>query len=508
MSATVDRRGAQPPYEIERGEPRSVAVIGAGITGLVAAYELKRQGVPVTLYEATGQAGGSIGTSLADGFLAEHGPNSFVSSASVETLIEQLGLDDDVVEANADANRRYVVRNGKLVPFPMTPLAMLRTPLLSKRAKLRVLFEPLVRGVRDAEDESVASFVRRRLGPEVLDYAVNPFVAAIFASDPEQLSMLHAFPRVYALEKQYGSLSRGLMKSRQAAIAARKEARLASDQGDHGDQGHNQPSGEHDPRMISAAPVSARLISFRDGLQSLTDALAQALANTLKLNTPVRLLHREKERWVVETGHDGAQRARAVNAIVLAAPAHALTAMELPAAIRQYALPIEQVEYPPVSCLTLGFRRSDVAHPLDGFGVLVPAVEKRNILGALFSSTLFPDRAPDDHVTITVFVGGGRQPGIARAHTDELVKLVRTDLRDLLGVRGDPVFAKHVYWSRGIPQYSVGYDKVKSAADATEASNPGLYLTGNYRHGVSVGDCIASGQQVAQKVAAWLAHSS
>jgi oxygen-dependent protoporphyrinogen oxidase len=260
--------------------------------------------------------------------------------------------------------------------------------------------------------------------------------------------------------------------------------------------------------VFSAAPVSARLISFRDGLQSLTDALALSLANTLKLNTPVRLLHRGNERWVVETGHDGAQRARAVNAIVLATPAHALTAMELPAAIRQYALPIEQVEYPPVSCLTLGFRRIDVAHPLDGFGVLVPAVEKRNILGALFSSTLFSDRAPDNHVTITVFVGGGRQPALARAQTDDLVKLVRNDLRDLLGVRGDPVFAKHVYWPRGIPQYCVGFDRVKQAADATEAANPGLYLTGNYRNGVSVGDCIASGQQVAEKVAAWLAHSS
>lgn len=496
MSATVDRRGAQPPYEIERGEPRSVAVIGAGITGLVAAYELKRLGLPVTLYEATGQAGGSIGTSLADGFLAEHGPNSFVSSASVEALIEQLGLDDDVVEANADANRRYVVRNGKLVPFPMTPFAMLRTTLLSKRAKLRVLLEPLVRATKDASDESVASFVRRRLGSEVLDYAVNPFIAAIFAGDPEQLSMLHSFPRVYELEKRYGSLSRGLMQSRRAAIAARRDARLKGDSAD-------EPTNSMD-----AAPVSARLISFRDGLQTLTDALAASLANTLKLNTPVRLLHRGEERWVVETGHDGAHRARAVNAIVLATPAHALTAMELPAAIRQHALPIEQVEYPPVSCLTLGFNRNDVAHPLDGFGVLVPAVEKRNILGALFSSTLFPDRAPADHVTITVFVGGGRQPAIARAQTDELVKLVRTDLRDLLGVRGDPVFAKHVYWSRGIPQYAVGYDTVKSAAEQTEAANPGLYLTGNFRHGVSVGDCIASGQQVAGKVAAWLTQSS
>jgi len=495
MGASVDRRGAHPSPEIERGEPRSVVVIGAGITELVAAYELKGRGVLVTLFEASGQAGGAIGTSLADGFLAEHGPNSFVTSAPVETLIEQLGLQDEVVEANTDANRRYIVRDGVLVPFPMTPWSMLTTPLFSKRAKLRVLLEPLVRTKPGSGDESIASFVRRRLGAEVLDYAVNPFIAGIFAGDPEQLSMAHAFPRVFALERQYGSLSRGLMKSRRDAYKARRA-----------DAANSTPAATDAVSSADAAPARARLISFRDGLQTLPDALAAALGSTLKLSTPARLLHRGEDRWIIETGHDGAVRARAIDAIVLAAPAHALTAMELPAEIRRHALPIEQVEYPPVSCITLGFRREDVAHKLDGFGVLVPTVEKRQILGALFSSTLFPDRAPDGHVTITVFVGGGRDPKLARLDTDQLVRLVRTDLKELLGVRGDPVFAKHVYWPRGIPQYVVGYDAVKDAADATEAANPGLYVTGNFRNGVSVGDCIASGQQVAQRVAAYLAQ--
>ena len=495
MGSSVDRRGAQPPPEIERGEPRSVVVIGAGITGLVAAYELKGRGVPVTLFEASGQAGGAIGTSLADGFLAEHGPNSFVTSAPVEALIDQLGLQNDVVESNMDTNRRYVVRGGRLLPFPMTPWSMLTTPLLSKRAKLRILLEPLVRANPESGDESIASFVRRRLGSEVLDYAVNPFIAGIFAGDPEQLSMAHAFPRVFALEREYGSLSRGLMKSRRDAYNARRAAAGAA-----------APGETNAVPTAHAVPARARLISFRDGLQTLPDALAAALGSTLKLSTPARLLHHGEDRWIIETGHDGAVRARAIDAIVLAAPAHALTAMELPAEIRRYALPIEHVEYPPVSCITLGFRREDVAHPLDGFGVLVPTVEKRQILGALFSSTLFPDRAPDGHVTITVFIGGGRDPKLARLGTDELVRLVRTDLKELLGVRGDPVFAKHVYWPRGIPQYAVGYDAVKDAADATEAANPGLYLTGNFRHGVSVGDCIASGQQVAQNVAAYLAQ--
>jgi oxygen-dependent protoporphyrinogen oxidase len=492
MGSAVDRRGAVEPPEIERGEPRSVVVIGAGISGLVAAYELKRRGVPVTLYEASARAGGAIGTSLADGFLAEHGPNSFVSSAAVDSLLAQLGLDDEVVEANPDANKRYILRDGRLVPFPMTPPALLSTPLLSLRAKLRVLLEPLVRGGPRDADESVASFVRRRLGSEVLDYAVNPFIAAIFAGDPEQLSMAHAFPRVYELEREYGSLSKGLIRSRRAAQRAQR-----------GDVAVAPTTA-----AAEAASRGARLISFRDGLQALPDTLARALGSTLKLSTPVRLLHRGESRWVVESGPDGAVRARAVDAIVLAAPGHAVAAMELPAAIRRHAIPIEQVEYPPVSCLTLGFERRHIAHALDAFGVLVPAVEQRSILGILFSSTLFPDRAPDGHVAITVFVGGARQPDLARLQTDELVRLVRTDLHELLGVRGEPVFAKHVYWSRGIPQYAVGYGRVKDAADHAEAANPGLYMTGNYRHGVSIGDCIASGQQVAERVAAYLTRAN
>jgi oxygen-dependent protoporphyrinogen oxidase len=494
MGSAVDRRGATEPPDIERGEPRSVVVIGAGISGLVAAYELKRRGVPVTVYEASAHAGGAIGTSLADGFLAEHGPNAFVSSPSVEALITQLGLQPDVVEANPDANKRYVVRGGRLLPFPTTPPALLGTSLLSLRAKLRVLMEPLVRGGPRDADESVASFVRRRLGPEVLEYAVNPFIAGIFTGDPERLSMAHAFPRVYELEREYGSLSKGLVKTLRRARRDAAEARAQA---------------QATPHRHPAAPTGgARLISFRDGMQVLTDTLADALGNALKLATPVRLLHRGDARWIVESGPDGAVRARAVDAVVLAAPAHSVAAMELPATIRRDAIPIEQVAYPPVSSLTLGFRREDVAHPLDAFGVLVPAIEGRQILGISFTSSLFPERAPEGHVAVTVFVGGARQPELARLQTDALVRLVRTDLRDLLGVRGEPVFTKHVYWSRGIPQYEVGYGRVKAAADETEAANAGLYLTGNYRHGVSVGDCIASGQQVADRVAAYLTRSN
>jgi oxygen-dependent protoporphyrinogen oxidase len=490
MRVLADMIGNVPPTESDGGDPRSVAVVGAGITGLVAAWELRRRGVNVTLYEASGHAGGAIRTTHADGFLAEHGPNSFVTSPAVDTLLQRLDLQDDVVEANPGANRRYVVRDGRLLPFPLTPASMLSTRLLSFKAKLRVLLEPLVRTRTQDSDESVASFVRRRLGHEVLDYAVDPFISGIFAGDPETLSMGHAFPRVAELERQYGSLSKGLMAQRKQQPGA--EPGEASD-----NKGH----------LMSSAPARARLISFVDGMQTLTDALEASLTGTLRLGCPVRLVHRQDARWVVDAGQDGAARSRLVEAVVMATPAHVLAAMELPAAMRKFAAPIERVEYPPVSTLTLGFRREDVSHPLDGFGVLIPAAERRTLLGALFSSSLFPSRSPDDCVTITCFVGGARQAERAHEDTDLLVERVLLDLRQLLGVRGEPVFAKHVYWSRAIPQYTVGYQSVKDAADSTERQNPGLYLAGNYRNGVSVGDCIASGQQVAERVAAYLARA-
>lgn len=490
MRVLADMIGNMPPIEHDGSDHRSVAVVGAGITGLVAAYELRRRGVNVTLYEASGHAGGAIRTTHADGFLAEHGPNSFVTSPAVDTLLQQLDLLDDVVEANPGANRRYVVRDGRLLPFPLTPGAMLGTPLLSFKAKLRVLLEPLVRTRLQEGDESVASFVRRRLGHEVLDYAVDPFISGIFAGDPETLSMAHAFPRVAELERQYGSLSKGLMAQRKQVAGGEVPGATAT-------------SGN----LMSSPPARARLISFVDGMQTLTDALEAALAGIVRLGCPVRLVHRHDGRWVVDAGQDGAAFSRLYDAVVMATPAHVLAAMELPAAMRKDATPIERVDYPPVSTLTLGFQRTDVAHPLDGFGMLIPAVERRTLLGVLFSSSLFPSRAPDDCVTITCFVGGARQADRAREDTDLLVERVLLDLRQLLGVNGEPVFAKHVYWSRAIPQYTVGYQTVKDAADSTESQNPGLYLSGNYRNGVSVGDCVASGQQVAERVAAYLARA-
>ena len=487
MRVLTDRVGSVPTDEGDRGDQRSVAVVGAGITGLVAAYELRRRGVNVTLYESSSHAGGVIRTSRQEGFLAEHGPNSFMTSPSVDALLTQLDLHRDVREANPAASKRFVVRDGSLVPVPMSPPALLTTKLFSARAKLRLMLEPLRKRGTAGADESVASFIRRRLGPEVLNYAVDPFVSGVYAGDPETLSMAHAFPRLFRLEQEFGSLAKGMFAAQRASKAARAHAGT-------------------EPKATGATG-RPRLVSFANGMGTLAEALEASLTGTLRLNTPVRLLHRNETRWVVEAGPDGASRTRAVDAVVMATPAHVMAAMELPAALRRHATPVERVEYAPVSTLTLGFRRSQVAHPLDGFGMLVPAVERRGILGALFNSTLFPNRAPDEHVTITCFVGGARHPARAREGTELLVARAMEDLRELLGVSGEPVFMKHVCWPRAIPQYSVGYGAVKDAADTMELANPGLYLAGSYRSGVAVGDCVGGGQRIAERVVAYLTRA-
>lgn len=504
MRVLTDRVGGVPTDQPHSGEGRSVAVVGAGITGLVAAYELRRRGVNVTLYEASPHAGGAIRTTHAGGFLAEHGPNSFMATPAVESLLAGLDLQRDVVEANPVARNRFVSRDGTLQPFPLSPPALVRTRLLSTRAKLRLLMEPVLKAGNPLDDESVASFVRRRLGREVLDYAVDPFISGVFAGDPEQLSIAHALPRLAAMERAHGSLGKALVAGLRAKQrdAKQRDAKHSDAKARDTKQSDEKP-GDARPQRSS----HRTMISFAGGMGALIDALEASLVGTLRLRYPVRLLHRQETRWVVEAGQDGSSRTHSVDAVVMATPTHVMTAMELPAALRRHAAPLEAVEYPPLSTITLGFRRADIAHALDGFGMLIPAVERRHLLGALFSSSLFPGRAPADHVTITCFVGGARQPARARQDTGVLVEAALRDLRDLLGARGDPVFVKHVFWPRAIPQYNVGYGEVIESAEHMELANPGFYLAGNYRGGVAVGDCVASGQRVAEKVQAYLARA-
>jgi protoporphyrinogen/coproporphyrinogen III oxidase len=451
----------------------AVAVIGAGLTGLTAAYRLKQRGCRVVVYEASDRIGGSIKSVRRDGYLAELGPSSLAApSAAVATLLAELGLDSSRTTASSSARHRYIVRKGRLARLPTSPAELLTSRLLSNGAKLAIFGEPLVEAGDSPLEESIAAFVRRRFNQEVLDYIVNPFIAGIFAGDPEQLSVRHATPKLHALERTHGSV----MKAFVQMMKARAEGGRAA-----------------------GGPGS--VISFKEGLQEIPDALGRELANEVRLRAPVTQLRKGPRGWTVGAAF---QTPELFDAVVFAAPAHSLDEIDLDLAGAERLSTLSSIFHPPVAVVALGFRRDQVTHPLDGFGFLTPEVERKRVLGVVFSSSLFPDRAPEGHVLVTAFVGGTRDPDLVQADPQTLTARVLDDLRTLLGTRGEPSFRAVEVWPKAIPQYVLGYGRFKEIAEDIERRNAGLVLAGTYRDGVSLGDAIGSAEQGAARIAEFL----
>lgn len=460
---------------------KSVAVIGAGITGLTAAFRLKQAGHPVTVFEAAERVGGVIRSVERDGWLAECGPNTMLETSPAITRLvtdPDLAIGDRRRNASPLGGKRFILKNGKPVLLPGSPLGFFASPLFSLGAKLALLAEPFCKRLpAEAPEESLADFVRRRLGQEFLDYAINPFVAGVYAGDPEKLSLKFGFPKLYALEQKYGSMIRGQI------LGARERRKRG---------------------MVSKE--RAKQLSFDQGLQVLTDALGGSLGASLQLGAAVEGVRETATgQWSVELSRDAA--AGSFDQVVLALPAHGLAKLKFrqTSGEGEGCQPLEllgQIVYPPVASVVLGFRRQDVTHPLDGFGTLNPKVEQVNTLGTLFTSTLFPDRAPQGHVLLTTYMGGARSPGLALQSESERVGLVMEDLRSIYGVSGEPVFAHSFLYTKAIPQYEVGYGKFLNIMEQLEADHPGIYLAGHCRDGISLADSIVSGERVAEKIMA------
>ncbi|HEY3011312.1 MAG TPA: protoporphyrinogen oxidase [Gemmatimonadales bacterium] len=447
----------------------SIAIIGGGITGLTAGYCLKQRGSRVVIYEASDRVGGVVKSERRNGYLAELGPSSMSQPApSVAAILSELGLESSRVTASPAARHRYIVRRGRLVRLPLTPAELLTSRLLSNTAKLAIFGEPLMEPGDSPVDESVAAFVRRRFNQEVVDYIVNPFVAGTFAGDPEQLSVRHALPQLQALERTHGSVMKAYVKLMKARRAT-------------------------DPTAWTGG-----VMSFRDGLQEIPDALGRELQAEVRLRAPVTQLRAGPKGWTVGAAF---QTPELYDAVIYAAPAHCLDEIDLDLPGGERLSTLSSIVYPPVAVLALGFRRKQVAHPLDGFGVLTPEVERRRVLGVIFTSTLFPDRAPEGHVLLTAFVGGTRDADFVQSDPQTLTARVLDELRTLLGTQGEPVFRAIQVWPKAIPQYVLGYGRFKDIADQTERTNPGLVLAGTYRDGVSLADAMASGERAASRIA-------
>ncbi|HZL42249.1 MAG TPA: protoporphyrinogen oxidase [Verrucomicrobiae bacterium] len=458
----------------------SVAVIGAGITGLTAAFYLKRRGIPVALYESSARVGGVIQSLQEGGYLAEFGPNTILeTSPKITQLIRDAGLESRRLDPDPKSEARYVVRYKRPIAMPSSPAGFFTTDLFSVRAKIAVLREPFVPRRRHGDEESIAQFVVRRLNREFLDQAIDALVAGIYAGDPWKLSVTQAFPRLAQLEERYGSLIKGQLFG---ARERKKRGEVAKDR--------------------------AAKFSFDDGLQVLPDSLRDQLGDSVHLNTSVVALNQTGNGWDLDLrSHAGETRA-SHRAAIYAGTAHNLATLKINRAgsgtdgpkIEPFDLNVfSEIRYPPVASVVLGFRREDVDHPCQGFGMLIPKVEGFRILGTLFSSSLFPNRAPAGHITLTSYIGGERSPELASLPPEKLYALTCEDLRVILGVRGKPTFQHCVFYRQAIPQYNIGYGRYRDFMSDLESSARGLFFAGHYRNGISLGDCIVSGHDVVER---------
>ncbi|NGP89256.1 protoporphyrinogen oxidase [Fodinibius halophilus] len=443
----------------------AVAILGAGISGLTIAHALAKKNISVTVYEKRDEVGGAIHSTQQDGWLIEEGPNTLmVRTQEVWDLLKELELGERIREANAAAQKRFIVKNVTPVALPNSLGSFLSTPLFTAGAKLRLLKEPFIEAPTK-EDDSIANFIERRLGKQPLDYGVNPFVSGIFAGDPRQLSVKHTFSSLWEMEQEHGSLVKGMFKK---------------------DRSNNTPE--------------KALLSFDEGNQVLPKALASKLPETVQTSTTVTSVIPKDDSWQVKTQTGAENITNRHNCVVSTIPAYATTTIFESALFDE----LSELPYAPLSVLALGYKKEQVSHPLNGFGMLVPEVEEYKLLGCLFSSTLFENRAPEGHHLITCFIGGARNPGLAFKSEEELRSIVTNELDELLGVTGDPVFSHHKFWNKAIPQYEVGYDRFISQMQNIEQEYPGLFLDGNYRNGVSVPDCISTGIETAEKISSFL----
>jgi oxygen-dependent protoporphyrinogen oxidase len=452
-------------------------IIGAGISGLSVAAWLDQKGKDVRVLEKASRVGGTMTSLYEDGYLTDFGPATVLHTTTLlDDLIRYADLEQQVCFANPQSSKRYVVHHGTIQALPSGPLSFLTTRLFSTRAKLRLLQEPFITPA--SHDESIAAFTRRRLGQEFLDYAINPFVSGIYAGDPDRLSVRWAFPKIYALERDYGSLIKGAIKGRKSR------------------QQRQQKGGE-------ARRDRAKIFSFRLGMETFPQGIAKRLAERVAMDCKIDTLCRTEHGLQLTYRQAGQSLQARARSVVLAIPAYAIDPY---LQCCNPALPIKlaDLQYAPVAQVFLGFRREQVGHPLDGFGVLIPQRENRHILGALWNSSLFPARAPQDHVALTCFLGGMRRPELAAMNDNGLLKRCLQDLTPLLKLQGKPEVVRIKTWSRAIPQYNLGYATYAERMATFEAQTPGVFLCGNFRAGIAVGDCVMQSSATAEKVTAFL----
>ncbi len=475
--------------------PERIVVIGGGLSGLTAAHRIAQQSalgrnpVEVTVLEAKDRIGGAIWTHRIDGFTLEGGADSFITNKPWGVdLCRELGLGDRLIGTDAQHRRSFVVRQGKLCPVPeglvlMAPHRigpLITTPILSWRGKLRMLMDLVLPRKGDNTDESLAAFVKRRFGREALDRLIQPLVGGIYTADPNELSLKATLPQFLNMEREHGSLIR-------AAVRQAREARSTE-------------------RTSSGARYGL-FMSLDEGMETLPKELAASLPpGSVHTGSPVRRISRPDpgSPWRIELLNGDPISARLV---ILTTESHA-SARLLDGYDPALALQLRSIPYASSAIVNVAFHRDQVAHPLDGFGAVVPAIEERGILAVSFLSVKFPRRAPAGTILMRVFLGGATQPDIFEKDDDELAKLALMEVSSLLGITGDPILLEVGRHSRAMPQYTLGHLERVAAIREQVAKHPGLILAGNAFDGVGIPDCIRGARAAADAALAALSGAA
>jgi oxygen-dependent protoporphyrinogen oxidase len=450
-----------------------IVIIGGGISGLAAAHRILElnQAAHVTILEASNRLGGTIHTEHRGGFLLERGPDSFISEKpQAIALAKRLGLESQLIQTNEEYRRSFIVRDGRLravheglqlmAPSRMWPF--ITSDIFSLPGKMRMaadLFLPR-KSTNGTTDESLASFVRRRLGEEALARMAQPMVGGIYTADPETLSLRATLPRFLDMEQKHRSLILAMLRQGRAAKTGTSGARYSL------------------------------FLSFDRGMQVLVDALTRINADFF-LNTRVQRVTYD-QGWRIYT--DKEERFEA-DAVCLAVPAYVAASLLRDARLAEK---LRAIKYASTATINFGYRRAAIAHPLNGFGFVVPVIEKRSLIACTFSNVKFSGRAPEGHVLLRAFAGGALQPEIFALDETEMATRVEADLRELLGIREDPCLIEVAKWERSMPQYEVGHLERVSDIEKLAGELPGLALAGNAYRGAGIPDCVRSGEKAAE----------
>jgi oxygen-dependent protoporphyrinogen oxidase len=444
-----------------------IIIVGGGISGLSLAYLLRKQdpSQELVVLESGERLGGKIWTDRADGFLCEGGVNGFLNNKP-KTLELAASLSLNPIKSNDAARKRFIFSEGKLHSLPESAPAFFKSDLLSVRGRLRIMYEMFApRGTK--ADESLAEFGRRRLGKEAFEKLIDPMASGIYAGDPEVLSLKSCFPRINQLETEYGSLIRALIRLQ---IKAKKEGRTGPGPG---------PGGV--------------LTSFYDGMETFILALRDSLGERVRPRSKVVSLTRSGGRYAVHL-EDGSSLES--DCVVMAAPAHATSEI-----VRDFdhslSRTLSEIPYPTVSVVCVGYKKDRIGRGLDGFGFLVPFREGRKILGTLWDSSIFPNRAPEGYVLLRSMLGGARASQVAMQDDNTLIDTVVAELGDIMGIKVQPDFARVYVHEKAIPQYTVGHQQKLETLERLLARHEGLYLAGNSYRGISVNDCIENSYKLA-----------